>query len=627
MDSLLLDYYNQELGYFREMSGEFADSHPKIAGRLGMRGMEVADPFVERLIEAFCYLSARMRIRLDAEFPRFTQRLLEVVYPNYVAPTPSMCVVRLEPSSSEGNLADGFNVPKGTTFRMSIPDGQQTACRFLSGTDVRLWPLELSAASLGPVPREHGLLPPGPETKRVQSALRIRLRTANDLPFSSLTGLDELPFHLAGDEETATHLFELLHSSATIALVMDPDRPLASPDSRFVINDPVALEGFGEDQGLLPRPWNGFHGYNLVHEYFACPSRFMFLKLRGLSRALTGLDSSIAEVIIFLSKSALDLHQKVDASRFALFCTPAINLFPVNTDPLEVNPGAAEIHVVADRTKPLDFEIHSVISLKGQRTGSGEIINFRPLYETISGDGGNYGRYFSLRRAWRLPSERAKRRGTWTGHAGTEVFLSLVDQNEAPFASDLSMLSMRALVTNRDLPVLRIPVVHEELGLPESMPIRRAVFIRPPSRPRLPYAERDISWRLIRYLGLSYTALNDLGETRGGQAIRDYLSLLAPPELPEVLKQIQSLTGCSFSPVTRRLPGKGPLVFGRGVRCRLHMDESGFSGSSPYIFGLILAGFLRRHASVNSFTETELYTTQRGCLARWPSSKGTGKIL
>jgi len=627
MDSLLLDYYNQELAYMREMSGEFADSHPKIARRLGLRGMEVADPFVERMIEAFCFLSARMRIRLDAEFPRFTQRLLEVVYPNYVAPTPSMCVVRLEPSSSEGNLAEGFTVPKGMAFRMRILAGQRTACLFRSGMDVRLWPLELCAASLGPVPQEHGLLPPGPEAKAVHSALRIRLRTVNDLPFSALTGLDELPFHLAGDDQTATHLFELLHASGTVALVMDPDRPLTSPDPRFVVIDPVALDGFGEDQGLLPRPWNGFHGYNLVHEYFACPSRFLFLKLKGLSRALAGLDSSSAEIILFLSNPALALRPKVDASRFALFCAPAINLFPVNTDPLEVNPGAAEIHVVADRTKPLDFEIHSVISLEGQRTGSGETIHFRPLYETVSGDDGNYGRYFSLRRERRLPSERAQRRGTWTGHAGTEVFLSLVDQREAPFAKDLSMLSMRALVTNRDLPVLRVPGVNEELGLPESMPVRRAVFIRPPSRPRPPYAERDMSWRLIRYLGLSYMALDDLGETRGGQAIRDYLSLLAPPELPEVRKQIQSLIGCSFSPVTRRLPGKGPLVFGRGIRCRLHVDESGFSGSSPYIFGLILAGFLGRHASVNSFTETELHTPQRGSLALWPSSKGTGKIL
>ena len=83
MDPQLLDYYNRELVYMRELAGEFAKQHPKVAKRLGMHGTEVADPYVERLIEAFCFLSARTQIKLDAEFPRFTQRLLEVEYPKW----------------------------------------------------------------------------------------------------------------------------------------------------------------------------------------------------------------------------------------------------------------------------------------------------------------------------------------------------------------------------------------------------------------------------------------------------------------------------------------------------------------------------------------------------------------
>jgi len=86
MDPRLLDYYNKELVYMREAASEFASSHPKIARRLGMHGIEVADPYVERLIESFSFMSARMQIKLDAEFPRFTQRLLEVLYPNYLSP-------------------------------------------------------------------------------------------------------------------------------------------------------------------------------------------------------------------------------------------------------------------------------------------------------------------------------------------------------------------------------------------------------------------------------------------------------------------------------------------------------------------------------------------------------------
>lgn len=152
MDPQLLDYYNRELTYMREAASEFAQLHPKIARRLGMQGMEVADPYVERLIESFCFMSARMSIKLDAEFPRFSQRLLEVVYPNYVAPTPSMAVAQLHPKVQEGDLSKGFSVPRGTAFFAKVPDGETTSCEFRSGQDVVLWPIEIVSAQLAGAP-------------------------------------------------------------------------------------------------------------------------------------------------------------------------------------------------------------------------------------------------------------------------------------------------------------------------------------------------------------------------------------------------------------------------------------------------------------------------------------------
>lgn len=623
MDPLLLEYYNKELTYLRELSGEFAAAHPKVARRLGMQGMEVADPFVERLIEAFCFLSARMSIRLDAEFPRFTQRLLEVVYPNYVAPTPSMAVAQLTPNASEGDLVTGFTVPRGALFRTRIPPSQQTACQFRSGTDVVLWPLEIAEARLT------GVVPPDlpaslPNGRTPQSALRLRLRTTNGVPCAALAGLDRLPLHLAGDEQTATRLFELLHAGTVAGLVRDPRHPEHPPR---VMPDPLDLEGFRPDQSLLPLPWTSFHGHNLIHEYFACQARFLFLALRGLAPGLASVHGPEAEIVLLLDRPALTLAAQVDASRFALFCTPIINLFPMRTDRIDVRSDVTEFHVVADRTRPMDFEIYSISQVHAQRAGAGEDLIFRPLYKTLVSDGGNYGRYFSLRRERRLLSDRTRTHGAQAGHIGTEVFLSLVDQHEAPYPDTLSTLSVEALATNRELPRLLFPAGLKDLTLPESAPVRQVTFIRTPTPPRPPYAERDLAWRLIRYLGLNALSLDDMDKERGGQALRDFLTLLAPPELPEITTQIQSLAGCRLKPVTRRLPGAGPLVYGRGVQCRLFVDETGFSGASPYVFGLILSRFLSKHASINAFTETELHTLQRGLLTRWPVTKGGRAVL
>src|SRR5260370_37324503 len=102
MDPRLLQYYNRELQYVREMGAEFAREFPKVAGRLGLETFECSDPHVERLLEGLAFLAARVHLQIDAEFPRFSQHLLETTYPDYLAPTPSMAVVQMQPNQGEG---------------------------------------------------------------------------------------------------------------------------------------------------------------------------------------------------------------------------------------------------------------------------------------------------------------------------------------------------------------------------------------------------------------------------------------------------------------------------------------------------------------------------------------------
>src|SRR6187397_1062245 len=147
MDPRLLHYYNLELQHLREMGGEFAQQFPKIAARLGMSGLEVTDPYVERLLEGVGFLAARVQLKLDAEFPRFTQALLEIVYPHYLAPTPSMLVAQLNPDLTEPALASGVTVPRDAVMRASSADDDATPCEFTTAHAVTLWPIEIASAS------------------------------------------------------------------------------------------------------------------------------------------------------------------------------------------------------------------------------------------------------------------------------------------------------------------------------------------------------------------------------------------------------------------------------------------------------------------------------------------------
>ncbi|MDR5760428.1 type VI secretion system baseplate subunit TssF [Caballeronia sp. LZ035] len=627
MDPRLLDYYNQELIYLRESAGEFAQAHPKIARRLGLQSGEMTDPYVERLIESFCFMSARMRLKLDAEFPRFTQRLLEVIYPNYVSPTPSMAVVQIHPSGSAGNLNDGPVLPRGTTLKTRKADGETTCCTFRTSQDVVLYPLEIVDARLTGVPPDIPRLDRYvPGQAQIRGALRLRIRTTDKSNIAMLTKLDRLPVYLAGDETVASHLFELVHAAGIVSIVGEPGHfGDASQPFAAVQTNAVAHEGLGLDQGLLPLTWSKFHGHNLLHEYFACPSRFLFFTLTGLREGLARTRGQEAEIVVLLDRVSGQLDNLVDAARFALFCTPVVNLFPDRLDRIDVSAADTEIHLVPKRLAPLDYEIHSVERVYGRQSASSKRLEFRALYQTLNHDEGNHGRYFSVRRERRLLSDKTRRYGTRTSYIGSETFVALVDQHEAPYHENLRLLEADAWLTNRDLPLL-VPRngVDDFAPLEESSaPVDSIGLIRRPSAPRPPCAEGEIAWRLIRQLNFNYLPLEALDHRPGGQGLRDMLRLFLGSHDVEQHRQVESLIGVKTNAVTRKLPGNGPLVFGRGIECRLTVDESGFSGASPYLFGLILEHYLARHVSINSFTQTELVSMQRDRIMRWPVRMGT----
>lgn len=622
MDPQLLNYFNEELTYMRESAGEFAKLHPKIASRLGMHGVEVADPYVERLIEAFCLMSARTRIKLDAEFPRFTQRLLEVIYPNYVSPTPSIAVAQLQPNTQEGDFSKGFTVERDTAFYSKIPEGEETPCQFRSTQSVTLWPIELVSAKLTGTPPDIPALDRYlPANLQVTASLRIRLQVTGELNFSDLKGLDQLPIYLKGDEQVASHLFELLHAGVVASVIGVPDKMSDHP--HVVTKNALGHEGFDPSQSVLPLVWNTWHGHNLLHEYFACPSRFYFFVLNGLAEGLARIQGKQAEIVILLSQTSAALNGLVDKEQFALFCTPVINLFPHRTDRIEVVPGQTEFHLVPDKSRPLDFEVFSVSELAGQEGGSTESKIFRPMYQTLNQDEGNHGRYFSARREPRMASDTSRKYGTRTPYVGTELFISLVDQHEAPYSQDLRYLSVQALLTNRDLPRLVPRHGESDLTTADSVPVHAVNFVRPPSAPKSPFAQGELAWRLIRQLGFNYLPLADMSHREGAQALRDMLRLFVNSDDLVSTKQIDSLIGSEVRPVTRRLPGTGPLVYGRGIECHLTVDEDGFSGTSPYLFGLILDHYLARHVSINTFTQTKLESMQRGQICMWPVRMGT----
>ncbi|HEU0220659.1 MAG TPA: type VI secretion system baseplate subunit TssF [Paracoccaceae bacterium] len=627
MDTRLLKRYEQELAFMREMGREFAEAYPKIAGRLGMEGLEVLDPYVERLFEGFAFLAARVQLELDLQYPSFTQHLLEIVFPHYLAPVPSMLIARLEPDPLQGGLEAGFRIPRGATLRSPLREGDQTACEYRTAHDLTLWPLRITQCEYvdgrGEVVAQGFEAAPG-----AKAALRLRLARTDDRPLRDLP-LDELTLFLSGGGREPWRLYEHLINNGIALGGRSTDRRRDWVE--ILPCCPIAPLGFSPEEALMPRPAPSFDGYRLIQEYFALPQRYFFVRLSGLKRLVARAEASELDLYFLLNESFADLRTSLTPASFELFATPAINRFEKRCDRVLVDGRRTEYEVVADRTAPLDFEIHTLTRVTGISSEGREDTPFRPFYSADDYTAGGDAReaYYTVRRRMRQRSERQRLKGTRTSYLGSDLFVSLVDRREAPFPADIEQLSVSAFVTNRDLPLLLATGLGTtDFDLPEGGPVAAIRAIVGPTRPRpSPAVDGDTGWRLVSHLSLNYLSITETGQGSPAAALREILGLYVPQGDRALTKQVEGIVSLATRPIVRRMADAVLSTAVRGLEVRVGFDESFYEGSGVYLLGAVLQRFLARHASLNSFVETVIHSQERGDIARWRATSGQRPII
>ena len=639
MDPRLLRLYSDELTHLREVGGEFAHAFPKIAARLSMEGVEVTDPYVERLMEGFAFMAAHVQLKIEAEQPRLIAQLLEASYPNFLAPVPSMLVARFDVDTLDPNLVRGHAVPRGSAITSELARGQETHCEFRTAHAVTLWPIELLAVQYFTHAPDLPLARL-PQAQGTQGGLRIRLRTGGGLGFHQL-GLDRLAFYISAPDEVALRLHELLHGATTGTLV-STGRPGALPAWR----GPESLQplGFAADEALLPESLRAFSGYRLLQEAAAMPQRLLFFEIGGLAARLANVTGDEVELVVLLRRGDAPLEALVDRASLALHCAPAINLFKKRLDRIQLGPGAWEYHVVPDRTRPMDFEVHSLESVTGYGNGAVAQQRFEPLYATQQAAGGGdapetHG-FYTLRREPRLRSQRQTQQGARSAYIGEEVYLALVDPRHAPYREDIRQLSVAAWVSNRDLPLLLPQGGHSAHGthgsakdepplwrLDAAGPVRRVDVLRGPTRPVTRRPVGELGWQLVSHLSLNHLSLVGASPADAAAALRTTLRLYAPPEDVAWARQVAGVQAVQVQPIVRRLPFKGPMSFGSGIEIVLELDELAYQGTSAFLFASVLERFFARHAAINSFTQLVLCTPQRGEIMRWAPRTGLREVV
>ncbi|WP_413727571.1 type VI secretion system baseplate subunit TssF [Sodalis sp. RH19] len=619
MDSRLLDYYNRELAWLREMGTEFAEQYPKVAGRLGLHSAEPADPYVERLLEGVAFLTARVQLKMDAEFPQFSRQLLEMLHPNYLAATPSMAIVELRPDVAKGDISQGYRVPRGTVMDSLERKSRGVTCRFRTAHDVDLQPLRIEQVALGGIPAE--IRPGALGLEGCACALRIRLSCIGPVTLGEMR-CDRLMFYLSGGDIPARQLLELIMQHTQTVLAQTG----GGASVRLNLGrEALRHEGLDADQAMLPPDLRNLDAFRLLQEYFCFPARLQFFSLEGLQPLFDrGGKQQQLEIILLLDQAAPELERQVDRQHLALHCTPVINLFPRTAERIVLNERQTEYPVIVDTLHPLDYEVHSVIQLHGfgSKGENGYRRLFRPVYDRHDEEGPEGPGWFSLRREQRHWPSAADPSMAYTGYSGSLAYVSLADERHPPWHGELAYLSPEVLCCNRDLP-LTLLQQDRQFVMRDSLPVQRVVLRNGPSQPRPALAESASCWPLINQLRLNYFSLMDNHD--GGAALRQLVDFHARRAEMTVRQQIAGIRQCQLLPCHRVMAS--PALAVRGISVRLSVDEQAFSGLSPWLLGSVLARLFTRLATINSFTETTLSSIQRGAIGYWPPRPGAATPL
>ena len=606
----LLHYYERELSFIRKLSREFSEKYPEVAGRLQLEANASADPHVERLIEAFAMLTARVQLRLDDDFPEITDAILGILYPHYLAPVPSLGIVQLH-SAPDGPIpADGLHVARNTLlYSKPVPSAGGMRCRFRTAYPVTLWPLEIASIDL--LPSNQLRVPVPPEAR---AALRIELRTQGGADLSELN-LDRLRFFLDAQPSTVHRLYELL--------LRDPQGLVVQSDDAHAprVLGPKSIRpvGFSRDEGLLVYPPESFLGYRVLQEYFAYPEKLLFVDLSDLGRSA----GNTLHLSVLLSESIAELDLRVRRHDLKLGCTPIVNLFEMNADPVRISQTAVEYPVIPDVRRPEAYEVYAIKRAVCVERGTTRGIPYEPIYTARHGTAKEGGAYWY---AARRPSIRKD-------DSGTDVYVSLVDEKFNALAPPSDVLNVDVLCTNRDLPS-RLPFgdARGDFDAQGQPGVTRVTSLRNPGPSLRSGLGQGSRWRVVSHLALNHLSLvgqgGGLGESPALDALREILKLYDFADSAATRQRIAGLIGLHTRPVVRRIEQGGESGFVRGTEVELLFDPELYAGSSVFLFASVLELFCGLYASINSFTQVVAHTRRHeGLLKRWPPRAGEMQLL
>ncbi len=582
-------YYQDELTYLRELGDEFALYYPKLAPFLARRGN---DPDIERLLEGFAFLAARIRQKLDDELPELTEGLFSLLWPHFLRPLPSMSILEFTPLAS--GMTEKKYINRATEIDSLPVDG--TRCRFRTCHSVDVFPLVVDSVKL--------------ESAGAGAVLQLKFKTFNSIPLDTLN-LDTLRIFLHGEAFATSNLYLwLLHYLSSVSVSVDD----ASPDAGIRLPPgSIAAAGFSADEEMIPYTSNAFGGYRLLQEYFCLPQRFLFLDISNL-KALRRLPASDTFTLTFNLSRPLPSQVRPQKNNFRLYCTPIINLFQKDADPLRMAFDQVEYRVRPSSSQLEHYEIFSIDKVTGWSQGTGRRRTYDPFISFGHGAKGKAAGDVAYFKVTRRPAVIGK---------GIDTYVSFVVDDAASIRADKEIISLDLTCTNRKLSEkLKEGDISIATGNSPEFADYRNIMVPTPSLP--PPIEQGMHWMLISSMASNFTSLTDLPALKSVLSTYNFPAFYNRQSARMNELRMEGMEALTCTPVTRMIRGL-PV---RGIHVLLRMNSTKFiCEGDMYLFASILDRFLGLYASVNSFTQLEVEDTEKGEKYLWKPRSGSQPLL
>lgn len=576
-------YYQDELLYLRESGREFADANPEAARFLAQPG---ADPDVERMLEGVAFLTARLRQKLDDELPELTHSFLEMFWPHYLRPLPATATIQFSPLAAvSGEIKP---IPAGV-FIDSIPvDG--TRCRFATCYDVNLLPLDLRNAEL---------------RREAPAKLTLTFDLPGKLPLDKLD-MPVVRLHLAGEPVVTRPLYLALNRCVKRIVVRDGQDAKRSFELPAHAVRPV---GFDDNQAVLRGPGPSFSGFRLMQEYFTCPQKFMYVDVTGLS----GLQKFAGAKSFHLEFELARLPENmppVSKANILLNCTPAVNLFKHDADPVRLDRLRTEYALRPTADNPSHYEISSVDKVSGLVLGTSETREFRPQFKLPRTGRANQV-YYHVRRHPPVVGNSNKL---------TITFIEPVLEADRP---NIETASIELTCSNGSLPS-RLEAGEINYKTPNS-PLFASFKSIGRATPSVPAPLKDdLLWRLVSHLSLNYLSLTSVDALRSVVGLYNFRANVDRQAEQAHSRLLEGIKEVAARPASRLFEGL-PV---RGLEIDIKLDEDLLGGEGEmFFFSAILDAFFAQYVSLNSFSRLQVTGAKLSEVYPWPARIGNQSIL